>query len=302
MGSRQFKIAALSFAGVVVFAWASLAQETQNEQHIEVALRMIGHQVLLNFNDSSSRVLPIVKEKDRYRIQLESEFEFNPEELVATIERVMKDTKLANAYIVEVEQCGSGEIVYSYEINDLEKESIVPCQTRAQPKSCYNLLFTLMDKKGNDAAVQPTNSTTASGLFALAAQAKYILITLLIALLAAVLFLRRKRAPKPETEVNPNLIPIGEYYFDKRTTELLFGQQKTELSSKEADLLLLLYNAANTTIEREVILNKVWGDDGDYVGRTLDVFISKLRKKLEADASIKIVNIRGIGYKLVLDV
>jgi DNA-binding response OmpR family regulator len=55
-------------------------------------------------------------------------------------------------------------------------------------------------------------------------------------------------------------------------------------------------------VERDEILNKVWGDDGDYVGRTLDVFISKLRKKLEADACVKIVNIRGVGYKLVVDV
>jgi len=63
-----------------------------------------------------------------------------------------------------------------------------------------------------------------------------------------------------------------------------------------------LPNAVNTTVEREVILNIVWGDEGDYVGRTLDVFISKLRKKLEVDSSIKIVNIRGVGYKLVTDV
>ena len=58
----------------------------------------------------------------------------------------------------------------------------------------------------------------------------------------------------------------------------------------------------NTTVERDVILNMVWGDEGDYVGRTLDVFISKLRKKLEADSSVKIVNIRGVGYKLVTEV
>jgi DNA-binding response OmpR family regulator len=73
------------------------------------------------------------------------------------------------------------------------------------------------------------------------------------------------------------------------------------LTSKEADLLILLHNSVNTGIEREVILNEVWGDEGDYVGRTLDVFISKLRKKLEGDSSVKIVNIRGVGYKLVLN-
>ena len=53
-------------------------------------------------------------------------------------------------------------------------------------------------------------------------------------------------------------------------------------------------------MEREKILATVWGDEGDYVGRTLDVFVSKLRKKLEADANVRIVNIRGVGYRLVL--
>ena len=98
------------------------------------------------------------------------------------------------------------------------------------------------------------------------------------------------------------MISLGEYQFDKRNTELLIEQQRIDLTSKESDLLILLYNAVNTTVEREVILNMVWGDEGDYVGRTLDVFISKLRKKLEFDSKVKIVNIRGIGYKLVMDV
>ena len=64
----------------------------------------------------------------------------------------------------------------------------------------------------------------------------------------------------------------------------------------------MLYNAANTTVERDVILNMVWGDEGDYIGRTVDVFISKLRKKLEFDSKVKIVNVRGVGYKLIMDV
>ena len=97
------------------------------------------------------------------------------------------------------------------------------------------------------------------------------------------------------------MISLGAYQFDKRNSELLFENRSVDLTSKEAELLLLLYDAVNTSVEREVILNRVWGDEGDYVGRTLDVFISKLRKKLEADSSVKIVNIRGIGYKLVLN-
>ena len=100
---------------------------------------------------------------------------------------------------------------------------------------------------------------------------------------------------------DPNMISIGEYLFDTRNMNLSFADKKVELTSKEADLLLLLHKEANTTVEREKILRMVWGDEGDYVGRTLDVFISKLRRKLEADSNIKIVNTRGVGYKLVMN-
>lgn len=128
---------------------------------------------------------------------------------------------------------------------------------------------------------------------------KYVL-ALLILLLVTIAFIYF-RNKKRKSRIDPDLISLGEYLFNKRKTELLIKDQKIELTGKEADLLLLLYNGANTTVERDVILNMVWGDEGDYVGRTLDVFISKLRKKLEFDSKVKIVNIRGVGYKLVLD-
>ena len=83
---------------------------------------------------------------------------------------------------------------------------------------------------------------------------------------------------------------------------VLIRKEKTiELTSKENELLSLLYEFANETVNKETILNKVWGDEGDYVGRTLDVYISKLRKKLENDSSIELKNIRGIGYKLIVE-
>ncbi|MBT8255345.1 MAG: winged helix-turn-helix domain-containing protein [Bacteroidia bacterium] len=259
---------------------------------------MIGHQVLLNYGDSISRVLPIVKEGDRYKIPFNTEFEFKPQELINTVNRVITETQLANSYIVEVENCETGEVVYSYEMNYLEQTDIIPCQSRTQPKSCYSLLVTLIDPIGIDQANLEviTNTTSPSissnGLL----YAFYGLLLAFAVLIGYFLWKRRKT-----NAIDPNLIPLGEYKFDKRNTELLIQHKRIELTSKEADLLLLLYNAANTTVERERILNRVWGDEGDYVGRTLDVFISKLRKKLEFDSKVKIVNIRGVGYKLVMD-
>ena len=91
----------------------------------------------------------------------------------------------------------------------------------------------------------------------------------------------------------------GEPYTDTEGYPTIGYGTKLPLTQKEADLLRLLNSSKNTPLKRETILKKVWGDDGDYIGRTLDVFISKLRKKLEAEDKVKIINIRGIGYKLI---
>jgi len=299
MGLRPFKITSFIFVCILLFISRSNAQDTNNDKLIEVSLRMIGHQVLLSSNDSTSRVLPIIKENDRYRIQFESEFEFEPEELVSTVDRVVKETRMANSYIVEVEKCETGELVYSFKMDDLEQSDIIPCLGRVQPKSCYSLIITLIEKNETEALLTGTPDSL-NGSNAETSRVKNIIVVTLFMLITVVFFVLWKR--RNTSKIDPNLIPLGAYFFDKRNTELLIEHQRIELTSKEADLLLLLCNAANTTVERDVILNMVWGDEGDYVGRTVDVFISKLRKKLEFDSKVKIVNIRGVGYKLVMDV
>jgi len=300
MRTRHFKLALSIFACLLLFTSSSYAQEPRDEKHIKVSLRMIGHQVLLSSNDSTSRVLPILKENNQYRIQFESEFEFKPVELVSLIDRVVTETNMASSYIVEVEQCETGEVVYSFKIDGLEQSDIIPCGVRMQPKACYSLLFTLIATSDTNTALLPATSDFTNASNAGIGLLNYSIIAALLVLIAGVFFFLWKRMKASNSD--PNLIPLGEYHFDKRNTELLINQQRIELTGKEADLLLLLYNTVNTTVEREVILNKIWGDQGDYVGRTLDVFISKLRKKLEADSSVKIANIRGVGYKLVMDV
>ena len=86
-------------------------------------------------------------------------------------------------------------------------------------------------------------------------------------------------------------IKLGQFVFDYRNATLQIGEQQTELTSKEADLLKLLHSSLNNPVRREMLLAEIWEDEGNYVGRTLDVFISKLRAKLQADANVKIMNI-----------
>jgi DNA-binding response OmpR family regulator len=116
------------------------------------------------------------------------------------------------------------------------------------------------------------------------------------------LFLRKTfKADNVEEGIDSKNIFIGSHSFDTVNLELELGETKEQLTSKESDLLLLLHRHVNEIVKREEILKSVWGDEGDYVGRTLDVFISKLRKRFQEDQNIKIVNVRGVGYKLIIN-
>lgn len=296
MSLHRIQIYVLAFAGLLLMPYNSQGQDALNEKHMEVTLRMIGHQVLLSAGDSTSRVLPIIEDEGQYRIQFESELAIVPDDLVTIVKRVVSESSIASSYIVEVEECTSMEVVYSFELSALNQSDMAPCRSRSLPNSCYSLLFTSLE--GGQAKAESV-VVLSNGLFAKSGSHSSMIALFVLLFGGGLFFIWKKRRKSP---IDPNLIVLGNYHFDKRNTALLIQDQTIELTGKEAELLLLLYKDANTTVEREFILKKVWGDDGDYVGRTLDVFISKLRKKLEFDAKVKILNIRGVGYKLVVDI
>lgn len=92
---------------------------------------------------------------------------------------------------------------------------------------------------------------------------------------------------------------IGKYTFSYGDLQLKIGNQGTKLTIKEADLLQLFCSRKNEILKREEILNLIWGDDDYFLGRSLDVFISRLRNYLKEDNSIIIENIHGVGFRMV---
>lgn len=104
-----------------------------------------------------------------------------------------------------------------------------------------------------------------------------------------------------EMNSGDKIFPIGLYEFD--FSKLLLKNDKTEksLTQKEAEVLKLLYENRHRVLKREEILRQVWGDDDYFMGRSMDVFISKLRKYLKDDPSVQIVNYHGVGFKLELN-
>ena len=91
---------------------------------------------------------------------------------------------------------------------------------------------------------------------------------------------------------------VSTFIFDTENLTLTFNGNVQSLTKKEAQILKILYKFKNQVLPREVILNTVWGQDDYFVGRSLDVFITKLRKYLKEDDRIQILNIHGVGFKL----
>lgn len=92
---------------------------------------------------------------------------------------------------------------------------------------------------------------------------------------------------------------IGKLLFDYKNLTITFGENEKTLTQREADLLKLLIENKNNVIKREEILERVWGQNDYFLGRSMDVFISRLRKYLSDDDSLKIDNIHGVGFKLI---
>lgn len=108
--------------------------------------------------------------------------------------------------------------------------------------------------------------------------------------------LRRTKAASPE---NKEELRIGKYIFNTKKQELRLGDKVQKLTTKESELLRLLYNHKNQILERNFALRTIWMDDNYFNARSMDVYITKLRKYLKDDPSVEIINIHGKGYRLV---
>ncbi|MFY8037846.1 MAG: response regulator transcription factor [Cyclobacteriaceae bacterium] len=106
-------------------------------------------------------------------------------------------------------------------------------------------------------------------------------------------FLRRTKAAVTEV-----CFELGEFTFDWHTLTLKHSTGSKTLTQKEAEVLKLLCANKERVMKREEILTTVWGDDDYFMGRSLDVFISKLRKYLKEDPKVEIVNYHGVGFRL----
>ena len=108
-----------------------------------------------------------------------------------------------------------------------------------------------------------------------------------------------RRTSGPVETKSEELHQIGAYTFDSKGQHLIFKDQQISLTTKESELLLLLYRHRNEILERNYALKSIWIDDNYFNARSMDVYITRLRKYLKKDPEVKILNIHGKGYRLI---
>ena len=275
---------AIFYIGIFLISVQLISCKTNNEftEKVRVALRNVGHQLLLTNQDSTSLVLPIKElNKHKYQLTFQSNLQVSPDSLVSIVKRSFSQSELPSNYRIEVKKCLNEEVAYSYEMMQSEENAIVPCKGRVLPTSCYFIDVQFLNKENKN-------------------QYFFYGFLLLISILGFGVYQKKKRKIVADTTLS-NSLSLGRFTFYPEQNKLIKEAEEIPLSNKECELLTIFIDRPNEVIKREELMKKVWEENGVVVGRSLDTYISKLRKKLKEDASIKITNIHGVGYKLEID-
>lgn len=266
---------------------------------INLALRRTADGLLRAAGDSTSRI-PAIEQVGAgvWRIRLEQPFRYDP--LPALLQGSLDLHGIQRPYAVAVRRCTDSGIDLGYHQLDYLKKNalhadrqndtlqrnsgIVPCGGREMPEGCHFIEITFSEIADNRAV-----RVGKAG----------VLLLILGGLIGFWVSGWRKTKPAtPGTDGETEWLEFGNSRLDVVGQVLLCGGMRQTLTFRETKLLRLFAASPNRLLEREVILREVWADEGILVGRSVDVFVSRLRKKLAADPSIGIVAVHGVGYRL----
>lgn len=256
-----------------------------NALEVQLALRWLGHQLLLDAGDQQSVIPPItIDTEGRFYLSFPNSIALHPDSLQALVDAVAFAQHVGNSFTLEVLPCGNEQVLYLLERQVDSTGTLLACSGRYMDANCYRIRLSL---------TQPISAVEQTGGLEKAdSKPGFWWLLPLIGGIGLIFFLKKgiKQGRR-----------LGDVVFFPHTGKLKIEQRLEELSGKELELFEVLMDQVNQTVSREELMEKVWQDQGEYMGRTLDVFISKLRKKLEGSQRLSIKNVRGVGYRMVLD-
>jgi hypothetical protein len=361
--NNQLLVAARVAIGMlaIFFTASSFKEDTDRNlraKQVNLVIRQIGHRLLLQAADSTSRVLPVTEIKDgTFLLKFEKEFVFNHDSLVVLSQGLLPKTEFPSGYTVTVHDCIKGSIVYGFQVNNTSPD-ILACSGRSQPPGCYTIEFAFPDffekEKQEKADIKPLTKSVKVGAqevktkheelktttidYGFGRRTKelqsvkvgaqevnskleaitkttvdyplinVVFIGMLVLLGVTLMIVRFGKILNRVPVLNENqakieepvreLAALGKFLFSVKNQRLLLGSEVISLTDKECKVLELLNKSFGELIPRETLMQKVWIDEGVITGRSLDVFVSKLRKKLSSDPDLRITNVHGKGYKL----
>jgi hypothetical protein len=289
---------AISIVILVFFLVASSFTKRSNRElmakEANLVIRQIGHQLLLQSGDSSSRVLPVTEiTRGSFLLEFENEFVFNHDSLMVLTQRLLPKTRFPSGYTLTVHECRKASIIYGFQVNKTSPD-ILACSGRSQPAGCYTIEIAFPD------LYKTSHEYPLIGL----------IVTCILVLLSTALLIGRfeknqvlefqNQVDLVEKNSVQELPDLGKFIFDVKHQRLLCGSEVIRLTDKECRILGLLNSNFGELISRDTLMQKVWVNEGVITGRSLDMFVSKLRKKLSGDPQLSITNVHGKGYKLEL--
>jgi len=279
---KCFEITLLILTFWMVLTLSVKATSTLPSEKINLALRRTADGLLRLAGDSTSRI-PAVEQKGSRIWQLRIDQSFNYDELPTLLQASLQLHGITQPYDVTVRKCNDGTIDLGYNYIDFQGKNGVACRGREMPVGCHYIEITFL----------------ARGIYSKLWGQKGMIFLVIFGGLAGFYFFRRQNT-SPETPSNDESVWIefGNSRLDVSNQILLCSGVRQTLTFREAKLLMLFATHCGQLLERDFIIQQVWADEGVLVGRSVDVFVSRLRKKLVDDPSVGLAVVHGIGYRL----
>lgn len=274
-GLRNLLLFLIPFSGLVQ---CSAPETAQLDQSVNLAMRRTMHYLLQEAGDSTARI-PAVQRLGATGWQIQAPKNFNYDRLPELLHSSLVLQGIHIPYDVTVVDCADAELQLGYTSIDWLANNQAPCGGRDMEAGCYLLQVHLK-------LSAPFNPYPWIGLAVLSGCAAF-----------AFWYFRLRRRKIDSTPSDDNWVSLGLARFSQQHLTLQQGETTQKLTYREAKLLAFLAAHPNQLLERERILESVWGEDGLVVGRSLDVFVSRLRKYLRA-AGVEIASVHGVGYRL----
>jgi hypothetical protein len=283
-GGLGFLVLPLILSPLAIWFFAAIPTPSAElpETKINLALRRTAHQLLAAAGDTSSRIEPVRrKEVNVWVVQMEHSFDYD--QLPKLLQESFDLHGVQGVYEVAVYSCGDGELQLGYHALDFKEHQDAACGGRLMQSGCYEIQVSF---EASEHARLPIYWFWLAGL------------SVFLGLSFVVIRLKSRRPELLLSEVGDQALAFGNSRLDLANQTLLCDKTRHQLTYREAKLLHLFVSHPNQLLERGQILQQVWADEGVLVGRSVDVFVSRLRKLLRDDPSVRLVAVHGVGYRM----